>query len=183
MTFSSILRNSNFNLTSVIRAIIMMALVTIIIMVLTLNLVILSWLFLPLYQVIFYTYVATTFLSISSVLLSLTLLYYFHYGCKLLGMTWSIVEKKTNEFKTSGVVVAVAVAVVAWVSITFSPISSILPLLTLLYHLYRGYKLLGTTWYIVEKKTDKFKTSRVPIAAAVPVVAWVSITFSSISFG
>ena len=91
--------------------------------------------------------------------------------------------KKIDKFKTSEVTVAVAVAVVAWVSTIFPLIFSNLPLLTLLYHLYCGYKVLKMTWSIIERKTDEFNTFGVTVSTAVAIVAWVSTYFLSISSG
>ena len=98
-------------------------------------------------------------------------------------MTWSIDEKNTDEFKTSGVAVAIAIAVVTFVSRTFSSISSVTLLLMWLYHLHHGCKLLRMTESIVEKKIDKFKMSGVAVAVAIAVIAFVSRIFSSISSG
>ena len=89
-------------------------------------------------------------------------------------------ERKTDKFKMSKVTIAVTVAVVALVSITFLLISSVLLLLMLLYHLHYGCKLLRITRSIVERKTDKFKISGVAVAFAITVVAFVSRTFLSI---
>ena len=128
-------------------------------------------------------FVFRTFSSISSVTLSLTWLYHLHHSCKLLRMTWSIVERKTDEFKMSEIAIAVAVTMIAFVSRTFSSISSVTLLLTWLYHLYHGCKLLIMTCSIIERKTDEFKTSGVAVAVAVAVVAFVFRIFSSISTG
>ena len=98
-------------------------------------------------------------------------------------MTWSIVKRKTDEFKMSGVAAAIAVTVEAFVFRTFSSIPSVSLLLTQLYYLHHGYKLLRITWSIVEKKTDKFKTSGIAIAVTVAVIAFVSRTFLSILSG
>ena len=52
----------------------------------------------------------------------------------------------------SEVAVIVTFAMIAFVSRTFSSISSVLLLLTLLYHLHHDYKLLKITWSIIERK-------------------------------
>lgn len=123
------------------------------------------------------------FSSISSVSLLLTMLYHLYHYRKLLIITWSIIEKKINKFKTLEVTVLVAVIIITWVSKTFSSISSISSLLTLLYHFHCNCKLLKIIWSIIEKKADKFKIFGVAVAAAVAKITWVFITFSSISSG
>ena len=85
--------------------------------------------------------------------------------------------RKTDEFKTSKVATTITVTVVAFVSRTFSSISFVSLSLTRLYHLYYDYKLLKMISSIVKRKTDEFKTSRVAVAVAVTVIAFVSRTF------
>ena len=86
--------------------------------------------------VVVIAWVFISFSLISSISQLLILLYHFYCICKLFKITKSIVDRKTDEFKMSEVTVIIAVTMVAWVSTTFSLISSILSVLVLLYHLY-----------------------------------------------
>ena len=68
-------------------------------------------------------------------------------------------------------------AVFAFVFRTFSSIWCVSPLLTWLYHLYHGYKLLRMNWSNVERKTDEFKTSGIAVAVAVAMIAFILSSF------
>lgn len=92
-------------------------------------------------------------------------------------MTWFIVKRKTEEFKISRVAVAIAIAIITWVSTIFSSISSISLLLILLYYLHYDCKLFKITRSIIEQKTDEFKMSKVVIIVIVTVVAFVLSSF------
>lgn len=154
-----------------------MALITIVTMVLILNLLFFFGFLYLLHWVVIHICIFITFSLISFVSLLLTLLYYLHCSSKLLIITWFIIKKKIDKFKIYKVAAPSAVAVVAFISKTFSSILVFLPLLTWLYHLYCSCKLLKIMWCIIEKRTDEFKTSGVPVAVAIAVVAFVSRTF------
>ena len=80
------------------------------------------------------------------------LLYHLYYGCKLLRMTWSIVNRKLMNLRRLE-------------SLLLSPSPWLRLFCHLFYQFYHSFissiirKFLRMTWYIVDRKADEFRTS------------------------
>ena len=105
-------------------------------------------------------FVSRTFSLVSSVSPLLTWLYHFHYGCKLLRMTWSIIDRKLMNLRRLE-------------SLLLSPSPWLRLFCHLFYEFYHSFissiihKFLKITWYIVDRKADEFRTSSIPVDLAV----------------
>ena len=88
------------------------------------------------------------------------LLYHLHRGCKLLRMTWSIVDRKLMNLRRLE-------------SLLLSPppwLRLFCHLFYQFYHLFISFiicKFLRMTWYIFDKKADEFRTFNVLVDLAV----------------
>lgn len=98
----------------------------------------------------------------------LTLIYYLHCYYKLLKMSWSIINRKTDKYKMSGVVVALVIIVVVFILTFFLLIQSLV-------YQFIICKLLKMTWYIVDRKTDKFRMSGIAIVVIITCCRYLSI--------
>ena len=103
-------------------------------------------------------------------------LYHLHHSCKLLRMTWPIVDKKTDKFRTFDATDAITIVVVAWVSAN-KFLNFILHIIKIdMYHLQCCYNLFKITWPIVDRKADEFKIFGAvsAVVVAVALVVWVA---------
>lgn len=86
-------------------------------------------------------------------------------------MTWPIVDRKIDEFRTFDTTAAIAVAMIAWVSAN-KFINFIFYIIKIdIYDFQSGCKLLRITWLIVDRKAGKFRIFSTVIDVAFAMVA------------